>query len=111
MRLINSIIGTEHVAKSPADGYVLLATLGTHYATPFLAKNVSFDPAAAGTKAGAALRYQRPMPVVGSRRHRHVATTCRKNREESIRHPAALRSDTKAAEALVAEMRRYHYVC
>ena len=29
----NSIIGTEHVAKSPADGYVLLATVGTHYAT------------------------------------------------------------------------------
>jgi tripartite-type tricarboxylate transporter receptor subunit TctC len=40
----NSIIGTEHVAKSPADGYVLLATVGTHYATPFLAKNVSYDP-------------------------------------------------------------------
>jgi tripartite-type tricarboxylate transporter receptor subunit TctC len=40
----NSIIGTEHVAKSPADGYVLLATVGTHYAMPFLAKNVSYDP-------------------------------------------------------------------
>jgi tripartite-type tricarboxylate transporter receptor subunit TctC len=40
----NSIIGTEYVSKSPADGYTLLATLSSHYAMPFLAKNVPYDP-------------------------------------------------------------------
>ena len=42
----NSIIGSDLVAKSPADGHVLLITVGTHYAMPFLAKNVSYDPVA-----------------------------------------------------------------
>ena len=42
----NSIIGSDQVAKSPADGHVLLITVGTHYAMPFLAKNVSYDPVA-----------------------------------------------------------------
>jgi tripartite-type tricarboxylate transporter receptor subunit TctC len=40
----NSVIGTEHVAKSPADGYTLLATLVSHYAMPFLSRNVRYDP-------------------------------------------------------------------
>ena len=39
----NSLIGTDHVAKSPADGYTLLITLVSHYALPFLAKNVPYD--------------------------------------------------------------------
>ena len=40
----NSVIGTEHVAKSPADGYTLLVTLVSHYAMPFLSRNVRYDP-------------------------------------------------------------------
>jgi tripartite-type tricarboxylate transporter receptor subunit TctC len=40
----NSLIGTEHVARSAADGYTLLVTLVSHYAMPFLAKNVPYDP-------------------------------------------------------------------
>lgn len=40
----SSIIGSEHVAKAPANSYVLLANVGTHYAMPYLAKNVSYDP-------------------------------------------------------------------
>jgi len=40
----SSIIGCDYVAKQPADGYVLLANVGTHYAMPYLAKNVPYDP-------------------------------------------------------------------
>ena len=40
----NSVIGTEHVARAAADGYTLLATVGSHYAMPFLARNVPYDP-------------------------------------------------------------------
>jgi tripartite-type tricarboxylate transporter receptor subunit TctC len=40
----NSVIGTEQVARSPADGYTLLATLVSHYAMPFLAQNLRYDP-------------------------------------------------------------------
>ena len=40
----NSVIGTEQVAKSPADGYTLLVTLVSHYAMPFLSQNVRYDP-------------------------------------------------------------------
>jgi tripartite-type tricarboxylate transporter receptor subunit TctC len=40
----SSIVGSEYVAKASANGYVLLANVGTHYAMPYLAKNVSYDP-------------------------------------------------------------------
>ena len=40
----NSVIGTEQVARAPADGYTLLVTLVSHYAMPFLSRNVSYDP-------------------------------------------------------------------
>jgi tripartite-type tricarboxylate transporter receptor subunit TctC len=40
----NSIIGTEVVAKAPADGYTLLSTASIHSAMPSLHKNLSFDP-------------------------------------------------------------------
>ena len=40
----NSVIGTEQVARSPADGYTLLITVGSHYAMPFLSRNVRYDP-------------------------------------------------------------------
>jgi tripartite-type tricarboxylate transporter receptor subunit TctC len=40
----SSIVGSEYVAKAPADGYVLLANVGTHYAMPYLANNVRYDP-------------------------------------------------------------------
>jgi tripartite-type tricarboxylate transporter receptor subunit TctC len=40
----NSVIGTEQVAKSPADGYTLLLNVGSHYAMPYLSRNVRYDP-------------------------------------------------------------------
>ena len=40
----SSVIGTEQVAKSQADGYTLLVTLVSHYAMPFLSQNVRYDP-------------------------------------------------------------------
>jgi tripartite-type tricarboxylate transporter receptor subunit TctC len=40
----NSVIGTEQVARSPADGHTLLVTLVSHYAMPFLSRNVRYDP-------------------------------------------------------------------
>jgi tripartite-type tricarboxylate transporter receptor subunit TctC len=40
-------IGTQHVARAPADGYTLLmGTNGTHAAAPFLFQNLGFDPLA-----------------------------------------------------------------
>ena len=40
-------IGTQQVARSPADGYTLLmGTNGTHAAAPFLYQNPGFDPLA-----------------------------------------------------------------
>lgn len=40
----SSIIGSAYVAKADPDGYTLLITVGTHYAMPYLAQNVSYDP-------------------------------------------------------------------
>ncbi|HEX4327104.1 MAG TPA: tripartite tricarboxylate transporter substrate-binding protein, partial [Burkholderiales bacterium] len=40
----NSVIGTEQVARAPADGYTLLITVGSHYAMPYLSRNVHYDP-------------------------------------------------------------------
>lgn len=37
-------IGTEHVAKSPADGYTLLCTATSFGTNPALRKNLPFDP-------------------------------------------------------------------
>lgn len=39
-----SVIGADVVAKAPADGYMLLLMPGTHVLSPFLVKNVPFDP-------------------------------------------------------------------
>ncbi len=40
-------IGTQFVARAPADGYTLLmGTNGTHAAAPFLYQNLGFDPLA-----------------------------------------------------------------
>ena len=40
-------IGTQFVARAPADGYTLLmGTNGTHAAAPFLFQNLGFDPLA-----------------------------------------------------------------
>jgi tripartite-type tricarboxylate transporter receptor subunit TctC len=40
-------IGTQFVARAPADGYTLLmGTNGTHAAAPFLFQNLGFDPIA-----------------------------------------------------------------
>ncbi len=40
----SSIIGSDYVAKAAPDGYTLLVNVGTHYAMPYLAKNVPYDP-------------------------------------------------------------------
>src|SRR4051812_40347015 len=40
----SSIIGSQYVAKADPSGYVLLVNVGTHYAMPYLATNVPYDP-------------------------------------------------------------------
>ncbi|MBP6565128.1 MAG: tripartite tricarboxylate transporter substrate binding protein, partial [Burkholderiales bacterium] len=41
----NAFIGTEYVAKAPADGYtLLLAGMTTHAAAPALYKKLPYDP-------------------------------------------------------------------
>jgi tripartite-type tricarboxylate transporter receptor subunit TctC len=40
----SSMIGAEHVAKSPADGYTLLCTATSFGTAPALMSNLSFDP-------------------------------------------------------------------
>ena len=65
----NGIIGTEYVAKSAADGYTLLFTLVSHYALPFLSKNVPYDtvkdftPITIVAKAPQALVVNASLPV------------------------------------------------
>jgi tripartite-type tricarboxylate transporter receptor subunit TctC len=39
----NSIIGTDFVAKAPADGYTLLVNSASHTLIPFYNKNVAYD--------------------------------------------------------------------
>jgi tripartite-type tricarboxylate transporter receptor subunit TctC len=39
----NSIIGTNHVAKSPPDGYKILQTSNIHYLVPMFSKNLPYD--------------------------------------------------------------------
>jgi tripartite-type tricarboxylate transporter receptor subunit TctC len=39
----SGIIGSEAVAKSPADGYTIMVTSATHVANPHLYKKVPFD--------------------------------------------------------------------
>jgi tripartite-type tricarboxylate transporter receptor subunit TctC len=38
------ILGTQHVAESPADGYTLLVTFDTFAINPFVFKNLKWDP-------------------------------------------------------------------
>src|SRR4051812_40393596 len=40
----SSIIGSQYVAKAEPSGHVLLVNVGTHYAMPYLATNVPYDP-------------------------------------------------------------------
>ncbi|MES2999575.1 MAG: tripartite tricarboxylate transporter substrate binding protein [Pseudomonadota bacterium] len=39
-------IGTEFVAKAPADGYTVLITNGGHFTTPWLYEKLAYDPQA-----------------------------------------------------------------
>jgi len=41
---VNSVVGTEYVAKSPADGYTFLMMSSTYLTTPLLTRNVPYDP-------------------------------------------------------------------
>jgi tripartite-type tricarboxylate transporter receptor subunit TctC len=69
----NSLIGTDYVAKQAADGYTLLITVGSHYALPFLAKNVPYDtvkdftPLTIVAKAPQALVVNAAVPVKTSK--------------------------------------------
>jgi tripartite-type tricarboxylate transporter receptor subunit TctC len=40
----SGVIGSQYVAKADPAGYVLLVTVGSHYALPYLAANVPYDP-------------------------------------------------------------------
>ena len=41
---VNSVVGTEYVAKSPADGYTFLMMSSTYLTTPLLSRNTPYDP-------------------------------------------------------------------
>ena len=41
---VNSVVGTEYVARAPADGYTLLMMSSTFLTAPLLSKGVPFDP-------------------------------------------------------------------
>jgi tripartite-type tricarboxylate transporter receptor subunit TctC len=40
---VNSVVGTEYVARAPADGYTLLLMSSTFLTTPLLSRNVPYD--------------------------------------------------------------------
>jgi tripartite-type tricarboxylate transporter receptor subunit TctC len=42
----NGIVGAQMVAKSPADGYTMLLTTGSHTANPHVSKNLPYDAVA-----------------------------------------------------------------
>ena len=74
----NSLIGTDYVAKQAADGYTLLITLVSHYALPFLAKNVPYDPVKDFTPSPSSPRRRRPWlltPRCRSNRRRNWSST------------------------------------
>jgi len=41
---VNSVVGTEFVAKAPADGYTFLMMASTFLTTPLLSRNTPYDP-------------------------------------------------------------------
>jgi len=41
---VNSVVGTEFVARAPADGYTFLMMASTFLTTPLLARNTPYDP-------------------------------------------------------------------
>ncbi len=41
---VNSVVGTEYVAKAPADGYTFLMMASTFLTTPLLTRNTPYDP-------------------------------------------------------------------
>ena len=41
---VNSVVGTEYVAKAPADGYTFLMMASTFLTTPLLSRNTPYDP-------------------------------------------------------------------
>jgi tripartite-type tricarboxylate transporter receptor subunit TctC len=40
----NGVIGTQQVARAPADGYTLLATTQSHYTAGMMYSNLNYDP-------------------------------------------------------------------
>jgi tripartite-type tricarboxylate transporter receptor subunit TctC len=40
----NGVIGTQSVARAPADGYTLLATTQSHYTSSMMYSNLQYDP-------------------------------------------------------------------
>lgn len=58
-----TVIGADHVAKAPPDGYTLYLMAGTHVLLPYLAKSVPFDPIGAFT----------PISVIGSQPYLFVS--------------------------------------
>ena len=41
---VNSVVGTEYVAKAPADGYTFLMMASTFLTTPLLSRTTPYDP-------------------------------------------------------------------
>jgi tripartite-type tricarboxylate transporter receptor subunit TctC len=62
----NGVVGTEAVARAPADGYTLLAVTSTHVMNRQMVKPLPFDPATDFTPIGLMARY--PLVPTGSRR-------------------------------------------